>query len=156
MKKKIIMLGLGFFLVLFIALLCYKWRSDSKKDDRELISQIFGITESQYTIVDVKNALSKDKYDGRYIVTINVEVDKMDDFLLEVNKGFYLEEWSEGYRVIMKKYIDRELGERDIFYHRLGPVKRKVIDRAPKTCASYIVYSDAVENNYEVIMIYSE
>ena len=154
-KKKILGIIVG-VLSLLVIVLCIKYYA---KSDKELIKQFFGISKTEYEIVDVENELSYFWYKGHYKATVRVKEEDMDSFIKEVEKGFSLPEEGEDDSIVFKNITGRKMKENDVIYSSGGGAKRKVINIlavSPKGCSAFIAYSEYVDGIYEVILAYGE
>ena len=84
MKKKSIFIG--FLMVLLGMLLWCMYLSYFIKSDKMLIKYLFGVSKTDYEIINVDNTLSNFHYMGNYKVKIRVKEDDMESFIKEIEK----------------------------------------------------------------------
>ena len=153
-KKKIFIISaiIVVLVVIIVLLLCM-----TKKDDRELIEQIFDIKDIEYDIIKVNNELDSHEYGGSYSADLKVKKENFHIFLDEVEKYYAQPENEEDYSILIKNKYGKELGEGDLFYTRMGSVRREImfVD-VPKTCMFYVVISPDETGDYEVHLEYTE
>lgn len=167
-KKLIVVDGGSYAEKLLTEGMKYKWSEEKSNYDKnntesngkietetnKLIEQIFGVSKSEYEIIQENNGLDSKEYGGSYQVKLSIKKENMKTFIDEIEKEFSIPEDVDYFVNNKGNYI----GENDIFYVRMGSVKR-VIEEAefiPKTCSSYIVFSEAINGFFEVEMEYLE
>ena len=149
MKNKIflcviILISVVVFFVWFI--------SKNTLTTEEMIEKIFGIKEVEYTVVEVKNELENNKYDGSYTVVVKVDAENVSEFISKVEDNYRISEYG---------YFGREAEENEIIYTRHSEVRRtlrglSVFKSKPKTCSLYIICKQQANGDYEVKMEYVE
>ena len=149
MKNKIFLCAI----ILISVVVFFVWFiSKNTLTTEEMIEKIFGIKEVEYTVVEVKNELENNKYDGSYTVVVKVDAENVSEFISKVE---------ENYRISEYGYFGREAEENEIIYTRHSEVKRtlkglSVFKGKPKTCEIYIICKKQANGDYEVIMDYVE
>ena len=149
MKNKIFLCAI----ILISVVVFFVWFiSKNTLTTEEMIEKIFGIKEVEYTVVEVKNELENNKYDGSYTVVVKVDAENVSEFISKVEDNYRISEYG---------YFGREAEENEIIYTRHSEVKRtlkglSVFKGKPKTCEIYIICKKQANGDYEVIMDYVE
>ena len=161
MKKKSIFMGL--LIVLLVMLLWCMYLSYFIKSDKMLIKHLFGVSKTDYEIINVDNTLSNYNYMGDYKVKIRVKEEDMESFIKEIEKKVYILDIDkyniEMYSDLFKDITGREYKNNDVIYDKYGSVRRIIIkfyERRPKTVYTYVMYSEAVDGIYEIDLAYLE
>ena len=152
-KKKIFIISaIIVALIAIIVVLCI-----TKKDDRKLIEQFFDIKDIEYEIISVDNNLDNHEYGGSYSVNLKVKKEIFPDFLDEIDKFYAQPENDEDYSILIKNIYGKELKEEDLFYTRMGSVRREImfVD-VTKTCVFYVIISPNEDGSYDVHLEYLE
>ena len=154
-KKKILGIVVS-ILGLVIIIISIKFYAVS---DKQLIKQLFEISETDYEIVEVKNELNYFLYTGCYDVTVRVKEEDMESFIKEVEKLCMLPEEGADYSIVFKNISGREMKRDDVIYVGGGGVRRKIINPLapkPKGIGIYILHSNVSDGAYEIQMSYNE
>ena len=161
MKKKSIFMGL--LIVLLVMLLWCMYLSYFIKSDKMLIKHLFGVSKTDYEIINVDNTLSNYNYMGDYKVKIRVKEEDMESFIKEIEKKVYILDIDkyniEMYSDIFNDIKGREFKASDVIYEKFSSVRRIIIkfyESRPKTVYTYVMYSEAVDGIYEIYLAYLE
>lgn len=149
MKNKIFLCAI----ILISVVVFFVWFiSKNTLTTEEMIEKIFGIKEVEYTVVEEKNELENNKYDGSYTVVVKVDAENVSEFISKVEENYYISEYG---------YYGQEAEENEIIYTRHSEVRRtlkglSVFKSKPKTCSLYIICKQQANGDYKVIMEYVE
>lgn len=163
MKKKRIFICL--LIVLLGILLWCTYLSYFIKSDKMLIKHLFGVSKTNYEIINVDNTLSNYHYLGGYEVKIRVKEEDMESFINEIERTVSSSPLSEdtkkheSYSALFRNITGKEMKENDVIYKRFNSVQRNIINifaTKPKTVGIYVMYSEPVDGIYEIDLAYLE